>query len=246
MQRKIIITLSIVVLLVMAYLYVDKILVNQIRDNIVVTLTTKEEDIQFLIDTYGVKREQIEDIDVHQLIRDYNLRKNTTTYKDSIDDLIMQEGQKDTGYSDIYKIIDVENGARLKKEDVIKSVAFYHEKDDVTARTYVFDFINKKYYCSTNSMPEINALTPHELTDEQINEINNLIESFNVYNLDAVNDSLDHKNALGIRLKWKLVIEREDGSICTYRGNRDNNDDYPANYCEFADGLELIAKQREP
>ncbi len=61
MQRKIIITLSIVMLLVMAYLYVDKILVNQIRDNIVVTLTTKEEDIQFLIDTYGVKREQVED-----------------------------------------------------------------------------------------------------------------------------------------------------------------------------------------
>lgn len=190
------------------------------------------EDIQFMIDSYGFTKEELEGVDVTKLIQDYELKVRTFT-NEEVREIIESQAKYyiDDGKTKLFRIFDTLAEGSIKAGDHFNKIAMVYN-EGTFQQNIIFDLVENKWY--------LDDATLHELSAKQKEMVEKLPEKYEIYNWEN-NYSGEEEESTG-SLYWKLIFEKQDGSLCAYTGYTQDGTHLPPNYKEFCDDIISILK----
>lgn len=192
----------------------------------------EDEDVKYMMETYGFTSEELEGVDVIRFVKDYGIKGSSLTSQEvrEILDEVRSE-YVDDGTSKLYKIFDAQPGGKLKKEDQIKKVAFVYNPGTFK-QSIIFDLENNVRY--------VDNATPHTLTAEQKAVITDLAKECDIYSWD--NEYRGKERDSTGSLYWKLVFQLADDSLCVYSGYTQDGSHLPPTYSDVLKAVTSIVK----
>ena len=195
----------------------------------------EDAELKWMMDTYGFTKEELEGVDLIKFIKRFDLYHSNMT-SDEVKSLLnsLRDKYVDDGSSKLFHIFDTQPGGKLKKEDVIKKVAFVYNQGTFQ-QNFIFDLENNVWY--------VDDATPHTLTAEQKATITGLAEKCDVYSWD--NEYKGKERDSTGSLYWKLAFVLADDSLCVYSGYTQDGSHLPATYGDVLEAVTSIVKNME-
>lgn len=193
------------------------------------------ENLKFMMDTYGLSEEELAGLDLARLIEDYRLREEDYT-ADEIREIIIEEGDmyQDDGTTELYYILDTEAAGGLPDDAVITTVGFYLNSGTAVDR-YVFDINGRKVY--------INGPDACAMDDSDAQALAEMAGKYGVSGWDA-HTSGEEEPSTG-NYAWKLVFRTEDGKCYAYDGYTQDMTHLPENYDEVRQVIRTAAENAQ-
>ncbi len=211
--------------------------------------TTKNEDKdwmtrEYLIENEVFTREEIEQIDVDKLVKEWKLEKgdeNDPKFRNFFleygDHYLLPE------YAINYEYL--EEKAKYPKWNQLEKAEGYivrlgfEESAGMESTTMVFDFEKKVAYYGFITSAFAERLEPGvsiELSEQKIEEINQLLSENDFYEWDSkyIDGDESHSDNPDSGLSWNFYVELENGKIYKIFGSND----VPDTYRTVRDGLE--------
>ena len=118
-----------------------------------------EDDLTFMVETFGLSEEELIGIDLKRLIDDYRLRTMDYTAEE-IREILKDQGDmyQDDGTTEVFSIFGQEGGA-LKEGAEIRRIAYYRNPGTLVQKA-VFDLEHEEFF--------VDNPDPNPLTEEQM------------------------------------------------------------------------------
>ena len=190
-----------------------------------------EDDLTFMVETFGLREEELIGIDLKRLIEDYRLRTMDYTAEE-IREILKDQGDmyQDDGTTELFSIFEQEGGA-LKEGAEIRRIAYYRNPGTLVQKA-VFDLEYEEFF--------VDNPDPHPLTEEQVKLLKELPDKWGITKWDSWYEG-EEESGIG-SLSWKLVFELEDETYCVYGGYTSDMTHLPETYNDVNKELVSVMK----
>lgn len=190
-----------------------------------------EDDLTFMMTTYGLEKEELAGIDLKRLIEDYQMRTREYTAEE-IREILTDEADmyQDDGSTALFAILEQEGGA-LEDTDQISRIGYFYNPGTLVQKA-VFDLENKLFY--------VDNTDSHPLTEEQYKLLKELPEKWQITDWDEWYEGEEQESTGSFA--WKLVFELADGSFCVYGGYTKDMSHLPKTYNDVNRELRSVMK----
>ena len=191
---------------------------------------TVQDDISFMVNTYGFSEEELQGIDVWQLIHDYELLERQYTPEEI---RMILEDQGDMYVEDeatiLFRIFSRDGGPLKEGQTDIVRIGFYENAGTLVERS-IFDLENKVFY--------VDGPEPHAMSEAQAEELKQLPGRWNIPAWDVHTEGKEAPSTGNYG--WKLVFELSDGAFAVYDGFTGDMTHLPEHFEEVRDTLDSV------
>lgn len=194
-----------------------------------------EEAIKLMMENYHLDRDDLEDLDVEALIRDYGFDEIEYTAEEVYQ--ILEDNREYyviTEESRLFSMLnppdEIPESEDLKKDDDITEIGFY-ENPGSLQRYVLFDLKDKAFY--------VDDVTPHPLSEAAVNSLKDIGKNTSVCEWEHITNGYGGGSTGSYA--WKLVFLLKDGRKCIYGGDTDGST-LPKGYDDVLELLNAYTK----
>ena len=197
----------------------------------VTTTIQKEDNMNFMKETYGFTEDELKGIDIEKLIQHYQLRSRDYTAEE-IREILRDEGDMymDDGSSEIFYLLSVE-GRTLTEEDEICRIGFYCNSGTFVQKS-VFDLENHAVYVDT---PD-----PRDLTDIEVDSLKDIAHRWEISSWKQRTEGKELPSTGNYA--WRLSFQLTNGEFAVYSGYTQDMTNLPEHFENVRDELQSIIK----
>lgn len=191
-----------------------------------------EDNLKYLIDTYGLDEEELLDIDLEKLISDYKMRSLDYTAEE-VRNILRDERDiyLDDGTTELFSIFDRDTDTDYNAEANIRRIAYYYNQGSLFQRS-VFDLENGVFF--------VNTASPMKLNDEQLSMLQDLVNKWDILEWEEYYEGEEEPSTGSLR--WKLVLEFDDDITCAFGGYTKDMTHLPGTYRGVNEELQSVIK----
>ena len=201
----------------------------------VIVMSTKEsqyeDNLQFMMNTYGFDYEELQGVDLEKFINDYELRTRAFS-SERVHKILLNERDMyvDDGTTALFAIFKAEGGGVSDAGD-INRIGFYCNTGTLVQQV-VFNLEKGEFY--------VDDANPHSLTQEQVSLLTGLVAKWNVASWDSHYEGEEEPSTGNFR--WKLVFEHSNGEYSVYDGYTQDMSHLPETFSGVNQDLQSVIK----
>lgn len=189
-------------------------------------------DLQFMLETYGFREEELEGIDLSRFIADFELRSREYSAEEVRDILNAQKTMYiDDGSTALYSIFS-KDGRELREDDDVNQMGLYLNQG-TSLQQFIFDLENNVYYVDT--------VEPIPLSSQQSVQLKELLREYKIYSWERHTQGEEERSTGSFG--WKLVVRTVGGEYCTYDGYTQDGTHLPDSFTDFLNGIQRVLGQ---
>lgn len=199
----------------------------------ILTMKSYQEVVQYMINSYGLDKEELYAIDVLKFAKDYEIYERTYTpeeMRELLEDVKIY--YEDDGTTALFSIFDCPDNGGLDYGVQINRIGYYRNKGTLIER--IICDLRQKEVC-------VDIATPFALTEEQTSILEQLPFKYDIPSWENHYEGEEVENTGSFR--WKLVFECDNGNLCAYGGYTSDGSHLPEHFVEVEDTLMKIAHQ---